>query len=107
MASLFVIQGRDQGRRFDLEQETVTLGRDNDNVVQLHDSEVSRHHAEVRKTDDGYLLVDLKSSNGSFHNTTRVEEQPLNSGDRVQLGRTLMIFTASDESSSIKSRTER
>jgi len=101
MASLFVIQGRDQGRRFDLAEETVTLGRDNDNDVQLHDSEVSRHHAEVRRTDDGYLLVDLQSSNGSFHNTTQIEEQPLRNGDRVQLGRTLMIFTGGEEASSI------
>ena len=101
MASLFVIQGRDQGRRFDLEKETVTLGRDNDNVIQLHDSEVSRHHAEVRRTDDGFVLVDLKSSNGTFHNTTQVEEQPLSSGDRVQIGRTLMIYTGGEESSSI------
>ena len=29
MASLFVIQGRDQGRRFDLPQDVVTIGRDN------------------------------------------------------------------------------
>ncbi|MBP85763.1 MAG: histidine kinase [Planctomycetaceae bacterium] len=101
MASLFVIQGRDQGRRFDLEQETVSIGRDNDNVVQLHDCEVSRNHAEVRRAGDGYVLVDLKSSNGCFVNTTQIEEQPLSSGDRVQIGRTLMIFTGGEEASSI------
>lgn len=101
MASLFVIQGRDQGRRFDLEEDTISLGRDNNNVIQLHDSEVSRHHAEIRRTETGLALVDLKSSNGSFINSQRITEHPLASGDRVQLGRTLMLFTGSDDSSSI------
>lgn len=101
MASLFVIQGRDQGKRFDLDEEPVTLGRDNDNVVQLHDSEVSRHHAEVRRDADGYIVTDLKSSNGIFVNGASVEDHRLSSGDRVQVGRTLMIFTAGDDSSSI------
>ena len=86
MASLFVIQGRDQGRRFDLESDIVSLGRDNDNVVQLHDSEVSRHHAEVRQTDDGYVLVDLKSSNGTFLGKKRVQWHSLQNGDVFRIG---------------------
>jgi signal transduction histidine kinase len=101
MASLFVIQGRDQGRRLDLDEDVVTFGRDNDNHFQLHDSEVSRHHAEVRRAAEGHTLVDLSSSNGSFVNSEQVEEHQLSSGDRVQLGRTLMIFTGGEESSSV------
>ncbi|HUG67488.1 MAG TPA: ATP-binding protein [Pirellulaceae bacterium] len=100
MASLFVIQGSDQGRRYDLDDEAISLGRDNDNSIQLHDSEVSRHHAEVRCDEQGFLLVDLNSSNGSFVNGNQVTEQQLTNGDRVQLGRTLMIFTGGDDSSS-------
>ena len=78
----------------------MSLGRDNDNDIQLHDSEVSRHHAEVRSDEGGFLFVDLNSSNGSFINGSQVTEQPLANRDRVQLGRTLMIFTGNDESSS-------
>ncbi|MEX0819821.1 MAG: ATP-binding protein, partial [Pirellulaceae bacterium] len=100
MASLFVIQGSDQGRRYDLDDEAISLGRDNDNQIQLHDSEVSRHHAEVRSDETGYLLVDLNSSNGTFVNGNQVSEHQLANGDRVQVGRTLMIFTGSDDSSS-------
>ncbi|MCA9120964.1 MAG: FHA domain-containing protein [Planctomycetaceae bacterium] len=101
MASLFVIQGSDQGRRYDLDDDAVSLGRDNDNSIQLHDSEVSRHHAEVRIDVEGYLLVDLNSSNGSFVNGSQITEHQLENGDRVQLGRTLMIFTGGDGSSSL------
>lgn len=101
MASLFVIQGSDQGRRYDLDDDAISLGRDNDNSIQLHDSEVSRHHAEVRSDDTGFLLVDLNSSNGSFVNGNQITEQQLANGDRIQLGRTLMIFTGGDDSSSL------
>ncbi len=93
MASLFVIQGPDQGKRFQLAGETVTLGRDKSNAVQLADHEVSRRHAELHLSESGYELVDLDSSNGTFVNGRRVTRQPLSSGDRIQAGRSLLIFT--------------
>src|SRR5262249_2971836 len=98
MATLFVLQGRDKGKRFDLRGPALTLGRDNNNPIQVSDSEVSRRHAEIRKDDAGYRLVDLARSNGSFVNGGRVtQEQRLANGDRVQLGRTLLLFTDADE----------
>lgn len=100
MATLFVMQGRDRGKRIELRGETLTLGREASNRIQLNDSEVSRRHAELRKTESGYLLTDLHSSNGTFVNAERVEQRLLQSGDRLQLGRTLMIFTDSDDRSS-------
>ncbi len=95
MPSLFVIQGRDQGKRFELHDRVLGVGRDVANRVRLHDTEVSRNHAELRQSLNGYQWVDLGSSNGSFVNSVRVQQQELRSGDRVQLGRTLMIFTDS------------
>src|SRR5262245_14171624 len=97
MASLFVIQGRDQGRRFELAVPVVALGRDQANTIQLHDAEVSRRHAEISKNDAGFALADLESSNGTFVNNQRVSGCNLKSGDRVQLGRTLMIFTDAEK----------
>jgi two-component system, NtrC family, sensor kinase len=55
----------------------------------------------VVRSDEGFSLVDLNSSNGTFINSKAVSEQLLRSGDRVQLGRTLMIFTGNEEKSSI------
>jgi len=99
MASLFVIQGRDQGKRFEFRDPVIALGRDAQNTIQLHDGEVSRHHAEIRADDAGYSLIDLNSSNGCFINNQQVTQQVLRSGDRLQLGRTLMIFTDVDDAS--------
>ncbi len=93
MPSLFVIQGRDQGARFELEDGNLSVGRDATNAVQVHDTEVSRRHAEIRRQGKVCLLTDLGSSNGTFVNGNRVQEHELHSGDRVQVGGTLMLFT--------------
>jgi two-component system, NtrC family, sensor kinase len=92
--SLFVIRGNDQGTRYELDEPVLKLGREPSNAVQIHDTEVSRHHAEIRRTDAGYAIADLNSSNGTFVNGRRVQEHLLASGDQVQLGSTLMLFTA-------------
>src|SRR5262245_16355495 len=99
MATLFVLQGRDRGKRFDLRAEPMTLGRDSANPLQINDSEASRRHAEIRKDDQGYVLFDLGSSNGSFVNADQITERRLVNGDRVQIGRTLLLFTDADERS--------
>src|SRR6188474_1969022 len=100
MATLFVMQGRDKGKRYELRSLPLTLGRDGSNRIQLGDSEVSRRHAEVRQTNDGYAVVDLGSSNGTTVNGEKIGEHRLANGDRVQLGRTLLIFTDADDRSS-------
>lgn len=93
MPSLFVIRGNDQGVRFDLAPGTVQLGRDSSNEVQIHDTEVSRHHAELVWNGEDFILHDRNSSNGTFVNGTRVGEHRLGSGDQVQFGSTLMLYT--------------
>lgn len=97
MPSLFVIRGNDQGRRFELEGSVITIGRDSSNTVQLHDSGVSRHHAEIRRMENRFRLVDLNSSNGTLVNGKRIQEHWLSSGDQIQMGRTLMLFTCPPE----------
>ena len=92
MASLFVIQGADQGKRFELKSKPMALGRDQSNPIRLHDTEVSRRHAEVRPVDDSYRIIDLGSANGTFVNGQAVEQASLRSGDRLQLGQTVMLF---------------
>src|SRR5436190_16052301 len=93
MATLFVLQGRDQGKCFELRGPSLTIGRDRDNAIQLSDSEISRRHAEIRADEEGYSLVDLASSNGSFVNAEQVTERHLSTGDRVQFGGTLLLLT--------------
>jgi signal transduction histidine kinase len=92
VASLFVIQGADQSKRFEFNSSPVALGRDNSNAVRLHDTEVSRRHAELRLDGQAYRIVDLNSANGTFVNGHPADGTPLSSGDRVQVGQTVMLF---------------
>lgn len=98
MPSLFVIQGRDQGLRFPLDEPLVGIGRVGGNAIQLHDTEVSRKHAVFEQAGDEFVLRDLNSSNGTFVNGQRVREKRLLSGDQVQMGRTLLLYTGTTES---------
>ena len=99
MASLFVIQGADQGKRFELKARPMALGRDGSNPIRLHDNEVSRRHAELRPADDAlaspgaYQVVDLGSANGTFVNGRPVEQAPLKAGDHLRLGQTVMLYS--------------
>ncbi len=93
MPSLFVIRGNDQGARFELTESVLGLGRDSSNAIQLHDTEVSRQHAEIRRDENTYVICDLNSSNGTYVNGRRVRQHRLSSGDQVQVGSTLMLYT--------------
>tara|TARA_Y100001960_G_scaffold68899_1_gene72942 strand:- start:4301 stop:6007 length:1707 start_codon:yes stop_codon:yes gene_type:complete len=97
MGFVYVIQGFDQGVRRDIVGEVFRIGRDSSNHLQLQDSEVSRFHAEIRETVDGMKVLDLQSSNGIFVNGTQCSERILSNGDRIQFGKTHLIFTNRDQ----------
>lgn len=90
--TLLVIQGSDQGRRFEFSHEEITLGRGTMNDVQLHDTECSRRHALVRWSDDeGWRIVDEGSSNGTFVNGSLTRKRTLKDGDQIQIGRSILV----------------
>ncbi len=97
--SLFVIQGRNRGARFDLAAQSgaVSIGREAGNLVQLEDNEVSRRHAEIRHVGEAFIVGDLKSSNGTYLNEARVERAELSSGDRIRIGRTVLVYAKDGE----------
>ena len=99
MPSLFVFRGNNQGMRFELEADTLSLGREATNDIQLHDTEVSRRHAELRRSAKTFTLTDLGSSNGTYVNGQRIESHQLANGDEVQMGGSMMLYTClGDES---------
>jgi two-component system NtrC family sensor kinase len=98
MASFYVIRGKDNGQHFPIRGPLATIGRDALNPIRLRDTEVSRNHAQVMRTADaGHEIVDNGSSNGTYVNSRRIDRKILQSGDRVQVGRTLMIYTGGPE----------
>lgn len=69
-----------------LQGERVRLGRAPENDIRLADPSVSRFHAVIERSPDGWLVRDLGSTNGTRHNGARVERAPLAAGDRLVLG---------------------
>ena len=99
-ATLLVLQGIDQGKRVHFKDGVASLGRSPQNTVPILDTEVSRHHAQVRATDGGWAVYDLESSNGTFVNGESVRSQQIKTGDQIQIGRTVLLFTTEDPDSS-------
>jgi len=73
-----------------VERDDITIGRDNDNQIVLKGEGVSRHHARIQRTMQGnYTITDLGSTNGTYLNKNRLEEEiPVSwqIGDIVQIG---------------------
>ena len=63
---LIVRKGPRPGQLFPLTTDTITVGRDPLSDIVINDSEISRQHAQLRKTKEGYELQDMGSTNGSF-----------------------------------------
>ena len=91
-ARLIALDGPLRGRAFDLSSRINTLGRAAQNTLVLADSHVSRFHARIDLEEHGFILVDMDSTNGTFVGGRRVQRHPLDSGDRIQLGSSLLEF---------------
>jgi diguanylate cyclase (GGDEF)-like protein len=78
--------GPGMGSRYMLADTRVTLGRDNDCDICLSDLSVSRHHARIQPGMDGYYVVDLQSTNGTFVNDKTASMCKLKDGDYLRFG---------------------
>jgi ABC-type multidrug transport system ATPase subunit len=83
--------------RMPLPAKAMRIGRVPDNDVVLSDLNVSRHHAELRKSPTGqYEIVDLGSHNGTFVNGQRVTKQVLTEQDLVSIGSSTFRLTGGE-----------
>jgi hypothetical protein len=83
------------GERYVLRENVVVLGRLPECDITLVDPNVSRRHAEIQPRGDGFVLVDLGSTNGSRVNGVRITERELRDGDEVSFGNIRLTFQAS------------
>jgi len=85
-----VLRGR-QGD-YTLSEAVTVIGRSRRCGIVLTDPNVSRQHAEIRRQDDGFMLLDLGSTNGTRLNRRDVKQVVLQHGDRIELGTTELLF---------------
>jgi pSer/pThr/pTyr-binding forkhead associated (FHA) protein len=66
MSKLYILNGLDMGRSFQLKEGSNTIGRSFESHITLQDETVSRQHLRIMKEADGYFVTDLESKNGTF-----------------------------------------
>jgi Protein of unknown function (DUF3662)/FHA domain len=82
-----------EDRRYVLEGPRATIGRSKSAECVLADPNVSRRHAELRRSDSGdWQILDLGSTNGIKVNGRRVASTRLSPGDQVTVGTTTFQF---------------
>ncbi len=79
-------------RDLELNKPVVTLGREPGSDIRLDHPTVSRAHAEVRRLNGGFEIIDRASNNGTFVNGLRIRRQALRPHDRITLGAVQMVF---------------
>jgi pSer/pThr/pTyr-binding forkhead associated (FHA) protein len=92
VASLVVRSGSQAGQAFPLAETVTKLGRHPDSEIMLDDITVSRRHAEVERTADGYIVRDAGSLNGTYVNGERVDQSRLANSDELQVGKFRLVF---------------
>jgi hypothetical protein len=96
-AVLIVRSGAQAGDRFALDSDVTRLGRHPDSEIMLDDITVSRRHASIERTDEGYVVSDAGSLNGTYVNQERIERAVLHHGDELQVGKfRLVLFERAD-----------
>ena len=96
-AVLIVRSGPQAGDRFVLDEQVTRLGRHPESEIMLDDITVSRRHVSIERTEQGYLVVDEGSLNGTYINQERVDRAFLRHGDELQIGKfRLVLFERAD-----------
>jgi pSer/pThr/pTyr-binding forkhead associated (FHA) protein len=100
LATLEIInEGVNKGKRFDVSVPLAHVGRGAHNDVAIDDDSVSDTHAKLQRREDGWYLVDLGSTNGTYVGGSRVtHERRLDGMPDVRFGGVKLVFRAVEAS---------
>ncbi len=80
------------GQAFALAGTTLVVGRSPDCGIRLEESSVSSEHARLVRDNDGWRVVNLLSTNGTFVNDKKISNAAITDGDHVRFGRAEFVF---------------
>ncbi|MBW1800177.1 MAG: FHA domain-containing protein [Deltaproteobacteria bacterium] len=87
--TIYMLSGPLEGRSFELDKDTIYIGRSSKSDVQIKDASVSRQHIEMVLEGDKTFIVDLKSTNGTFVNARKLtpeEKTEIEDGLPITIG---------------------
>ncbi len=76
---------------------SVTIGRREENTIVFTNPEVSSSHARIDKVGTDFILTDLQSTNGTYVNTLKVFSHRLSHGDRISIGKNILLFIGTEK----------
>lgn len=91
---LRIVAGPGLGSELTLDDSEVTIGRAPENGLVINDNNVSRVHAKVSVASGRVIVADAGSRNGVYVNDRKIAQQPINPGDRVVIGQTVLELFA-------------
>lgn len=89
--TLRIIDGTDKGKEFTDLPLPVSVGREAQNTIRLHDEKVSRYHCKIQEDGGEIILTDIESTNGTLLNGQPVHITLLHPGDLIAVGQSLII----------------
>jgi Nif-specific regulatory protein len=100
---LAAISGKLKGAIFAVNEDAMLIGRETAANLCIADASVSRRHSKIEKTDEGFVITDLESLNGTFVNDVPVKSRLLEHGDRVRIGDSQFLFLTHEGEATSKS----
>lgn len=97
-AGRLTLLGGPRPQSFPFDGDSLALGRHPRNEVTVEGDKVSAFHARIDRTVKGFVLVDLKSTNGTFVNGARITSAVIKAGDEIRLGPVCLRFDGPEPS---------
>jgi hypothetical protein len=98
-----VLEGMEQGRVYSRLQLPLTMGREDENNIQLNDDRISRFHARLQDHSGRVILTDLDSTNGTRVNGHPIQMRVLQVGDVIAVGRCILLLSERQDDRSARS----
>ena len=92
-----ILEGAERGRVYDDLTPPITIGREEENRIQLNDDRVSRFHLKIQEESGSFILTDLGSTNGTRVNGHPTQVRVLQPGDQIAVGRSLLLYGSPQE----------
>jgi pSer/pThr/pTyr-binding forkhead associated (FHA) protein len=86
----------------EIDKSSILIGRREGNDIKIDNLAVSGNHAKIQKVDDSYIIVDLKSTNGTFVNRKKIIQAKLHHKDEIIIGKHTLIFEHESEAGAEK-----
>ena len=84
-------------KQIQTDKSEITIGRGNNNDIQIDNLGVSKTHAKIIKNQNAYSVVDLNSTNGTILNDKQIKEADLAAQDVLTIGKHSLSITSIDE----------